>query len=269
MKSMGGIFHADQFRDKLETIIQQFKLIDPPLTNGKYTWTNRRAGIHNIKERLDRLLVQERVAKIYQTIRSRIVHGTASDHKAVVLSMDKGSNFGPLPFKYNRSWDSHEAFRTLVKEQWLTEVIGSPHFIWESKLKHLRTAIKQWARENASAEMKKKAELHLEMERWHKEKEQMQYTAEDLNKEKELYKELYRQNRMEEEEQRIKSRCLWLKAGDKNTSFFHNTVKIRRAINQINRIEGVVYSIECVGHVQFDNHSTLPSVVTAVDCLLH
>ena len=74
------------------------------------------------------------------------------------------------------------------------------------------------------------------MERWHKEKEQIQHSAEDLEKEKNMYKELYRQNRVEEEEQRMKSRCLWLKSGDKNTSFFHNNVKTRRANNQIDKI---------------------------------
>lgn len=51
-----------------------------------------------------------------------------------------------------------------------------------------------------------------------------------------MYRELYRQNRIEEEEQRQKSRCLWLKAGDKNTSFFHNNIKLRRAGNQIEKI---------------------------------
>ena len=48
--------------------------------------------------------------------------------------------------------------------------------------------------------------------------------------------ELYRQNRHEEEELRQKSRCLWLKAGDTNTSFFHNNLKLIRAGNQINKI---------------------------------
>ena len=41
----------------------------------------------------------------------------------------------------------------------------------------------------------------------------------------------------EEEEVRLKSKSLWLKAGDKNTSFFHNSIKIRRAINQIEKIQ--------------------------------
>jgi len=51
-----------------------------------------------------------------------------------------------------------------------------------------------------------------------------------------MYRELYRQNRIEEEDHRQKSRCLWLKAGDKNTSFLHNNIKLRRAGNQIDKI---------------------------------
>jgi len=38
--------------------------------------------------------------------------------------------------------------------------------------------------------------------------------------EKEIFWEIYRENRKEEEEVRLKSRSLWLKEGDKNTSFF-------------------------------------------------
>ena len=100
----------------------------------------------------------------------------------------------------------------------MTEVIGSPHYIWETKLKSLRAAIKHWAKENAAKENKKGAELHRKMEQWNQEKEDNQHTKEDQSQENEMFRELYRQNRVEEEEQRQKSRCLWLKAGDKNTS---------------------------------------------------
>lgn len=86
-------------------------------------------------------------------------------------------------------------------------------------------------------EKKKKNDLLVQMEQWNKDKESSQPSNEDLSHEKELFRELYRQNRAEEEEQRQKSRCLWLKAGDKNTTFFHNNTKIRRARNQIDRIE--------------------------------
>jgi len=171
-EKFGGNFHPDSSRDKLEAIIQLFNLIDTPLSNGKYTWTNKRAGSHNIKERLDRFLIQEGLASNFQVIKSHTIHGTASDHKAVVLSLIKGTNLGPLPFKYNKHWDSYEEFCTLVQNQWAKEILGSPHYVWETKLKHLKSAIKQWARELASSERKKRNDLLSEIERWHKEKEQ-------------------------------------------------------------------------------------------------
>eukprot|EP00253_Pinus_taeda_P010548 PITA_10548 len=236
-EKFGGNFHPDPFRDRLETIIQTFNLIDTPLSNGKFTWSNKRTGPQNIKERLDRFLIHERLASNFQAIKSHTVHGTASDHKAVTLSLSKGSNFGPLPFKYNKHWDSHEEFCALVRNQWAKEILGSPHYVWENKLKNLKSAIKQWARELANSERKRRSDLLAEIDSWHSEKEQMQPTMDDIEKEKSMFMELYRQNRLEEEEQRLKSRCLWLKAGDKNTSFFHNNVKLRRARNQIDKIE--------------------------------
>ena len=154
----------------------------------------------------------------------------------MALTLDKGKNLGPLPFKYNKAWDSKEEFRNLIKEQWAKEVIGSPHYIWEAKIKSLRTVIKCWAKNHAAEENKKRTDLQAQLEQWSQEKERIQYTEEDQAKENEIYKELYKQNRMEEEEQRQKSRCLWLKAGDKNTSFFHNSVKLRRVGNHIEKI---------------------------------
>eukprot|EP00253_Pinus_taeda_P028357 PITA_28357 len=157
-------------------------------------------------------------------------------HNLVDIPPQNGRIIGPLPFKYNKAWDSKEQFRNLIQEQWAKEVIGSPHYIWETKLKSLRTVVKQWARNHAAEENKRRTDLHQQLEQWNQEKERIQYTEEDQAKENEMYKELYRQNRMEEEEQRQKSRCLWLKAGDKNTSFFHNSLKLRHAGNQIERI---------------------------------
>jgi hypothetical protein len=41
----------------------------------------------------------------------------------------------------------------------------------------------------------------------------------------------------EEKEWRLKSRALWLQAGDKNTSFFHKQAKARQHINNVEEIK--------------------------------
>lgn len=63
------------------------------------------------------------------------------------------------------------------------------------------------------------------------EKENKEESKQDYLQEKEIFLQIYKQNRKEEEESRMKSRCLWLKSGDKNTNFFYNTMKIRRERN--------------------------------------
>jgi len=78
--------------------------------------------------------------------------------------MEKGRNLGPLPFKYNKSWDHNEKFSSLIQTQWEKEVVGSPNYVWETKLKNLRTVIKKWAKENAAMEKKEKADLQEQME---------------------------------------------------------------------------------------------------------
>eukprot|EP00253_Pinus_taeda_P030317 PITA_30317 len=210
-EKLGGNFFANPSRDSLEALIHAHNLIDIPPHNGK-------------------------IVASFPSIKSKIIQASASDHKPVILTLDKGRNLGPLPFKYNKVWDYKEEFQKLVQEQWAKEVVGSPHYTWETKLKSLRTVTKQWARDNAVVENKKRIDLHKQLEQWNQKKENIQYTEEDQTKENEMYKEFYKQNRMEEEEQQQKSRCLWLMVGDKNTSFFHNNLKLRRAGNQIDKI---------------------------------
>jgi len=51
-------------------------------------------------------------------------------------------------------WDNKEDFGKLIRESWKNTVIGSPHYVWETKLKNLRPLLKAWARENALKEKK-------------------------------------------------------------------------------------------------------------------
>lgn len=52
-EKFGGTYHTDPSRDILEEIMEQHNLIDILPSNGKYTWSNKRVGKSNIKERLN------------------------------------------------------------------------------------------------------------------------------------------------------------------------------------------------------------------------
>ena len=64
------------------------------------------------------------------------------------MILGKMDNQGPLPFKYSPIWDSNEDFKNLISDAWAQKITGSPHYVWETKLKKLRIKLKTWAREN-------------------------------------------------------------------------------------------------------------------------
>ena len=83
---------------------------------------------------------------MHNSIKSKILHTTTFDHKSVIIVMEKMENQGPLPFRYSSIWDNNGEINELVKEAWETRVIGSPQYIWETKLKTARIKLKEWAK---------------------------------------------------------------------------------------------------------------------------
>jgi len=155
-ETFGGTDHTDPSRDILEEIMEQHNLTYIPLSNGKYTLSNKRVGKSNIKETLDRTLRQENIVTVHSSIKSKILHTTASDHKPVTIVMGKMENQGPLPFRYSSIWDSNTEISELFKEAREPRVTGSPQYIWETKLKIARTKLKEWARANEIKKRKRK-----------------------------------------------------------------------------------------------------------------
>lgn len=63
-----GNFQSDPFRDKLELIMEANNLLDIQPRNGKYTWSNKRIRLGNIKEWLDRFLIHEIVNSNFNSV---------------------------------------------------------------------------------------------------------------------------------------------------------------------------------------------------------
>lgn len=65
--------------------------------------------------------------------------------------------------------------------------------------------------------------------------EKADITKEILDKEAQLQQNYHKACLAEEEYLRLKSHSLWLKAGERNTSFFHKQAQVRKCTNSISK----------------------------------
>ena len=110
----GGNFTPDPFRNRLESIMQEQDLVDMRPKNRRYTWSNRRIGIGNIMERLDRFLISIAYLSTFTTGQSNILNNSTSDHYPITLTLHSQCQLGPLPFKYCSIWNRTPAAKDAV-----------------------------------------------------------------------------------------------------------------------------------------------------------
>ena len=113
---------------------------------------------------------------------------------------------------------------------------GSPSFIWETKIRKTKQAIKKWAKTKYQQPEKVTKEIKNNLESIQRPIEDNGLSQENKQQENELYLQLYRVNREEETKWRLKSRQLWLQGGDKNSIFFHKQTKAKKIRNSVSSI---------------------------------
>ena len=219
----------------MEDLLQDWDFIDIKPSSGKYTCSNKRLGPGHIAARLDRFLVQSSFLLLGLESRMHILPCSVSDHRPIKLELLAHLDQGPIPFKFSPQWVKEQSFMQLVKESWIQSVKGSAFFVWEEKLRRVKAALKTWVQSlpNPAVERKKIQEC-LKIHQTRSEDEEI--TKEILVKEADLQQKLHKASLAEEEYWRVKSRCLWLKAGDRNSSFFHKQAQAWKSFNSISEI---------------------------------
>lgn len=202
----GGHFVPDHFRNQLENIMQNHDLVDIPPKNIRYTWNNRRLGTRNIMERLDRVLINTTFLSTFATSHTSILSLSASDHYPITLTLQRYSQLGPIPFRYNITWNRNPVARDVVWQAWTQHVEGSPTYIWESKFKRVRQALKIWAKNNYIEPEIGKKQVKQELEDIQHRIEEHGLTQQDREQEARLYAQISQINREQEIKWRLKSR---------------------------------------------------------------
>eukprot|EP00253_Pinus_taeda_P033452 PITA_33452 len=204
-EAWGPSSREDPLSDFFLKLLSDNNLIDPAPIKLKPTWRNRRAGEARVAKRLDHFLLSEDLIS-----------------KVPIL----------------RQWvdEIDPSFNKLFKETWIhpdRSAREDKSFLFMENLKRLKKANISWAKD-------KKDKQNEELIRIREELKKLESTEEDgyisqACKDRILHLENL-QNKIlldKEEEWRLKSRAIWLKAGDENTSFFHNYSKGRKSANTI------------------------------------
>eukprot|EP00253_Pinus_taeda_P013489 PITA_13489 len=198
----GGNFTPDPSRSRLEAIMQEHDLVD-------IRPKNRHSNILNV---------------------------SASNHYPITLTLHSHCQLGPIPFKYCAIWNRIPAAKDVVRQAWVQHVEGSPNYIWETKLKRVRQALKNWARNNYQEHEKNKKKIKQDLEEVQQRTEVLGLSQQAKEQETRLYSQLSQTIRDEETKWRQKSRQLWLQEGDKNTSYFDKQATVRKARNTVSTI---------------------------------
>ncbi|XP_057432300.1 uncharacterized protein LOC130725057 [Lotus japonicus] len=222
----------------VETCFSEFvagsNLIDLPLQNDKCTWYSSRLG--GIWSRLDRWLVCEEAINKFEGICQSVENWELSDHRPIILTLG-AINFGPKPFLFYNHWLLDKEFEQLVSQWWCSAtVVGWSAYVLQQKLKGLKSVIKEWRGYAGSANREKisalETELQVTMDRLSLEGADITLRQKRLC----ILDGLWQEFRKEETRWRQKARVKWIREGDRNTSYFHSTCKIRMAKKQISHL---------------------------------
>ncbi|XP_062008504.1 uncharacterized protein LOC133725310 [Rosa rugosa] len=189
-----------------------------------FTWSNRRTDI-----RLDRALGNAEWFDAWNNFECRSLTKASSDHCPIMVSCSRIPHLVRPLFRFQNMWLQHPDFLHLVREFWENSTYhGCPMFILSAKLRALKVVLRQW---NASHFGDINNRVHLakvELDGIQQDISSLGPSEERYRQEDKAHADYQLALSMQDSFLRSKSRVRWLVDGDRNTSFLHNMVKIRK-----------------------------------------
>ena len=109
-----------------------------------------------------------------------------SDHKPIYFSLAPSKKLGRIPFRFNPLWLKDSKVLEIIQEAWNTNIFGSPRYIWESKLRATRFALKSWAKLSSKRPSFQKEQIQDDLVSFQKRMEDEEVTMLALNHQKDL-----------------------------------------------------------------------------------
>ena len=118
--------------------------IDLGFSGPSFTWSNRREGLANIKERLDQCLCDQEWQSLFPKAGVRHLCNSNSDHNPIMLDTFLDTDILTWPFRLEAIWTREEESRSVVEDAWQCRVDGSQGFKLVKKLSVTSQELKCW-----------------------------------------------------------------------------------------------------------------------------
>jgi hypothetical protein len=209
--------------------VEEMEVIDVPVLGKKFSWYSADG---KSMSRIDRFLVSEGFITSQCNSGQWIGDRDISDHCPIWLCASH-VNWGPKPFRVLNAWLEHPEFISFVERSWKSfQVQGKKAYVLKEKFRLLKDCLRKWNREVFGI-------LDLNIDKTVKELNDIEgLLGEDdvdleITRREGLNKDFWSQLHFKESLLKQKSRMRWVKEGDSNSRYFHESIKSRRRRNQL------------------------------------
>jgi hypothetical protein len=204
-----------------------------PTSGPLLTWSNGRFGNANVALRLDRSICNEDWLAFWRVTCCCTLVRHQSDHHPLLLTADVATVRHAIPFKFYKSWTSHEDCRQLVLDTWAKNVRGVGMVRLQSKLYSLKNVFKQWNR-SVFGDVDRQVRLALdEVNRIQQAIDSDGFSDEMYRQDLEAQLLLTKALNVQDQFWKEKARHQRFVDGDRNTAYFHRVAKIKASSKNI------------------------------------
>ncbi|KAM6584602.1 hypothetical protein CsatB_011604 [Cannabis sativa] len=221
----GGRPYPQRLIDGFQQALNDCNLIDMELVGHPFTWEKGRGSRNWIEVRLDRALINDAWSQIFQGASLLNLEISSSDHCPLFLEPEINHCFPTnRKFKFENAWLKEPMCFEIVRDCWESE--GDDNL--PNKLARCADKLSIWGKEVTGNFKARITRCKNEIKRLANKRD----TA-SIQRHKEVKEELFHVLDQRESFWKQRSKQLWLKEGDHNSSYFHKAATTRKRHNKI------------------------------------
>ncbi|XP_010418618.1 PREDICTED: uncharacterized protein LOC104704191 [Camelina sativa] len=260
-EKLGGPRRSDNSFLPFSTMLKDCGMSELPSSGNGFTWGGRR-GTHWIQSKLDRCFANKDWVSCFPAANQAFLPKRGSDHRPILVSLVSSQDLYRGSFRFDKRLLHKPGVKEAISMVWRQSAISAPAPV-SQRIRDCRRVLSKWKKENEMNSKVKIIAIQNELE--------LVQSSSDpsASRLRSLKNKLVEANKEEESHWQQKSRDKWMLEGDRNTKFFHASVKNLRSKNGLDKLQdpnGIVHRSEASkGEVAASYFQNLFSTSSPVD----